>query len=315
MRPAAVVQGDDAAIIGGPLVGADTEEMTHETCDGQEEAAGRAGRVRLADTVGVRTVVAVVPPLGGPLNALGTEHAGAPEVELVQGDRVSLLPRGLPPRLEALVGFAFGQTVGAGDVAGADPVGPGHPGRGEEGVLPRQELQLADRRCSAPRRPRHGHRPPPAVVARQVALEEVGDQALGLQLRGRVLAHGQRLGDLPQRRPGPFDGGRRGQRPVLGGRGALGPGRQGARPLDGGDRVGRAARSGGARGAGHGRCICRCVHHVSSVGGRFPGPPRRIDRPRRRTGRTNQAAVMPMAPPTAIPSSRRASRSAPDSPK
>ena len=237
--------------------------------------------MRLADAVGIGSVLAVVPPLSSPLNALGTEHACAPQVELVQGNRVPLLARGLPAGLEALVGLTPGQVVGTAEVAGAKAVGPGHPWRSEEGALPRQELQLADRRGAAARRPRHGHRPAPAVVAGQVAPEQVGDQALGLQLGGRVLTHRQRLGDLVQRRPGALDGGRGGQGPVLGGRRALRLGRQGAGPLDG-SRSRDAVRGGGAPGAGRGRGICRCVSHPPSVGaprwGRSTGSRRAVTR-------------------------------------
>ena len=262
MGSAAVIQRDDPTVINGQLIGADTEDMAYLPGHEHEESAARAARVRLADAVRLRPVLAVVPPLGGTLDALMTEHASTPQIELVEGDPVPLLARGLPTGLEALVGLALGKVIGTSDVAGAETIGPGHPGRGEQGLLARQELQLTDRRSAAARRPGHGHRPAPALVAGQVALEKMGDQTLGLQLGSRVLPHRERFGDLAQCRSSALDGSRRGEDSVLGGGRPLRRGRQRAGPVDGGSpRL--TARSVGTRRSG--RCVCCCVSHSPSL--------------------------------------------------
>ena len=57
-----------------------------------------------------------------------TEYASTPQIELVEGDPVPLLTRGLPTGLEALVGLALGKAIGTSDVAGAKTIGPGTQG-------------------------------------------------------------------------------------------------------------------------------------------------------------------------------------------
>ena len=140
-----MVQGDHPAVVGGPLIGADPEQPPHGAGHTHEETAGAAGSVGLADAVGARAGLAVVPALGGAAPASGAEHAGPAEVELVQGRRVPLLTGGLPARLQALVGLAARQTVGAPHVPGPQAVCPGHPGGGEQRLLTGQEADLADR--------------------------------------------------------------------------------------------------------------------------------------------------------------------------
>ena len=246
---AAVVQGDDATVVGGPLVGADSEDGAQSAGHGYEEAAGGAGGVGFADALGVGAVVAAVPALGGTGDALGAQDPGAAQVELVQGDGVGVLAGGLPTGLEALVGLLAGETVGAGDVAGFEAVGPRDPGGGEEGLLSGEELHLTDGGGAAAWDAAEGDRPAPAAVAAQGAVEQVGDEALRVGGGGQVLADGDGVGDLLQRVAGELDGGWRGEGLVLGGLGLLAGGGQGAGARHGGRGRHRAlqGRRGGAR--------------------------------------------------------------------
>ena len=257
---AAVVQGDDAAVVGGPLVGAHTEDGAQGASHRHEEAAGRAGGVGLADTLGLGAVVAAVPALGGTGDALSAQDPGAAQVELIQGDGVGVLAGGLPPGLEALVGLLAGEAVGAGDVAGFEALGPWDPGGREEGLLAGEELHLADGGGAAARDATEGDRPAPAAVAAQGAVEQVGDEALGVGRGGHVLADGDGVGDLLQRVAGQLDGRRGGEGLVLGGQGLLAGGRQGA-----------GARHGGRRRRGRGRARCRGRALQGRSGGARPG--------------------------------------------
>ena len=269
---AAVVERDDAPVVGRPLIGADAEDAAQRTGERNEEPASGAGGVGLAHAVGLRAVLALVPAAGGAPHALGGQHAGPPEVEGVHARGVALLiARGLPAGFEALVGLAAGQTVGAGDVAGAQALRPGDPGRGENGVLAGKQLQFTDRGRTAARGPGQSHGPAPAAVAGEVALEQMGHQPLALAAGRDVLADAERLGDLAQGGVGESDGGRGGESPVLGGRGGLGPGGQGT----GAGELGRGGIRQGSGRAGrldrgrHLSCgMSRCVSHPASVGAR-----------------------------------------------
>ena len=257
---AAVVQGNDAAVVGGPLVGTDAEDGAQGTGHGHEEAAGGAGGVGLAHTLGVGAVVSAVPALGSAGDALGAQDAGAAQVELVQGDGVGVLASGLPPGFEALVGLLAGQAVGAGDVTGFEAVGPRDPGGSEESLLSGEELHLADSGGAAARDATEGDGPAPAAVAAQGAVEQVGDQAFGVGDCGEVLTNGDGVGDLLQGAVGELDGGRGGEGLILGGLGLLAGGGQGAGARHGGRfRVSRGrcralqGRRGGTRPGGDAR--------------------------------------------------------------
>ena len=214
----------------------------------------------LADALSLGAVVAAVPALGGAGDALSAQDSGTAQVELVQGDGVGVLTSGLPPGLEALVGLLAGQAVRAGDVAGFEALGPRDPSGREEGLLTGEELHLADGGGAAARDATEGDRPAPAAVAAQGAVEQVGDEALGVGRGSHVLADGDGVGDLLQRVAGQLDGRRGCEGLVLGGLGLLTGGRQGA-----------GARPGGRRRRGRGRTRCQGRVLQGRRGGARPG--------------------------------------------
>ena len=89
VRTAAVVERDDPAVVVGVAVGADAEQLGERAGDADQEAAGRALVGGRAGDRGLGAAVAVVPPLGGELAALGRERADPAEAEVL-GDRADL---------------------------------------------------------------------------------------------------------------------------------------------------------------------------------------------------------------------------------
>ncbi len=194
---AAVVEGDDPAVVVGVAVGADAERA---------RTAGRRCRTRKPQVVqqvgrrlGERRVgaaVAVVPPLGGEVAALEREGADPAQAEVL-GDRRGPAPcrrrragrrrrstsapaAGRPPRRAAgrrargrRAGSARGRAPTSGATIASSP-----------GISTTSSTVTAFWR----RRAGHGDRPAPADVAGAGAGEEVGDDALALDEVAEVLA-------------------------------------------------------------------------------------------------------------------------------
>ena len=245
MRATAVIQGDHAAVVSGPLVGAHAEHGAHGPGQAQQEAAGGAWGVSLAHAVGVRAMITVVPALGGLFDTFGAQDPGAPQVELIQGDSITLLlAGGLPSGLKTLVGLALGQAIGAGDITGHKPIRPGDPGRRQQRILTGQELHFTNSGGTPARWTGQGHGPAPPPVAGHSAVEEVGNKTLTGRARCDVVGHSPGGGNLLQGPLGQGNGGGGAECPVLGRLGLLGGGGQGPRPLLGAGGCERHARNG-----------------------------------------------------------------------
>src|SRR5207253_2705627 len=123
---------------------------------------------------------------------------------------------------------------------------PRHPHGRDHGLRTRQQVHLADRDQSRPRRPRHGDRPAPPAVAGRGAGEQVRQHAVALGGHPEVVADAVALGHLEGRVPRPVD------------RGTARAARATAR------RVGAAAGAEGAGESGLARVLG--LHAVSAAG-------------------------------------------------
>jgi hypothetical protein len=195
--PTAVVEADDAPVVGRPRVRAGTEELPQAAGDPHEVPARRTGGRRRASRRGLGPGFAPVPPGGGLVPALVIENPRSPETELGEHRPVEVVERvvavrrvgtaGLLERLvEQRVVPAVGQDVGLAQVTRGDAVGPRHPGRGEQRVRAGQEDDLADRRHPGAGHAREHDRPLPSPVAGVRAREPVGDDTLTLGRRREV---------------------------------------------------------------------------------------------------------------------------------
>src|SRR5699024_1768803 len=103
MRAAPVVERDDAAVEGRPLVRAHAELRAHAAGDRHEEAAGGALATGLAGELAVRSGVGGRPPLCGVRDPLARQDARPAQTELEVRDLVDVLARLRVDLLEAQV--------------------------------------------------------------------------------------------------------------------------------------------------------------------------------------------------------------------
>ena len=205
MGAAAVVGRDDPAVVGRVRVRAGTEQPAELAAERNEESAADTVRGGGVGQRRPRAVLAGVPAFGGALPADGREDPRPPgrgQLGRLSWPSVlfaSLFPAGEPvdhgvvafeghQRDEAFVVGRGGQQVPDAQVARPQPVMPRHPVRREQGVRPGEQDRLVDRDQLGPRRAGHRHRPPPADVGRIQALEQMGDDTLGLGLKAQVAA-------------------------------------------------------------------------------------------------------------------------------
>ena len=81
------------------------------------------------------------------------------------------------------------EQVAHADVAGLQPVTPGHPGGRQDRVGTGQQRAVVDRDVLGARGARHGHGPAPAGVGGVETLEQVGDDPVAAHLDTEMLAH------------------------------------------------------------------------------------------------------------------------------
>lgn len=259
VRAAAVVGGHDAAVVGGVLVRAHTEDLPQLPGQRDVEPAGGALRGRGHRDGGAGPADAVVPAGGGPVAALLRQHPDAPEPRLPQRLPVAvLLDLGVAGSEPDVVGRGRQQVAGA-EVAGTQPLQPRHPLRGEQGVLARQQDALADGHDLGARRPRHGDGPAPPLVGGVEALEVVRDHAVALGAETEMLADGLGSRGLLRGLTGEVDR-----------LGAGGVDRGRARPAS---RPGGGTSGGGADGGTRGGGLTRWAHApILAYGTAWPDP-------------------------------------------
>ena len=144
VRPAAVIQGDDAAVVRALPVGADPEDRPQRTGQSDAESAVEALARRLAGHGRRGAAVAVIPPLGGIVSTVLRQHPGATQAELPECLRCQLGLRVGVRRDEAGVVRRRGQQVAGREVLRLDAVAVGDPGGRDESSGTGQQHDLVD---------------------------------------------------------------------------------------------------------------------------------------------------------------------------
>ena len=215
-RAAAVVEGDHPAVVVGVAVGADAERLGERAGEPDQEAARPAGlgrglgqratrgRRRRRTTARRRRrdprATGCAPDRGrGPWRpartcALSSASSGSSPKEYVGTSRGS--------------SSATGSRSPGDRSPGLDPLAVGHPGRRDDRLGAGQQHDLVDGDPLLPRGARvSGDRPLPADVAPAGAGEQVGDDALALDLVAEVVADVGGVDVVEQRGARLVDGG------------------------------------------------------------------------------------------------------------
>ena len=149
VRAAAVVGGDDAAVGGrvGVAAGARPSAAASRPAAGRSRRS-RTGRARAGPWTTPGPNSPAAPAAHGLAAALAGHHPLAAQPEL-EGDDAALGVLGgvvvdRVGRRQARVVLGGGQHVADGEVAGAQPLVPGHPGGGEQRRVAGQQHDLVD---------------------------------------------------------------------------------------------------------------------------------------------------------------------------
>ena len=200
MRAAPVEEVHDPAV-GGHLVAAHPEHLAQRSGHRHHESAVAADPFGGPCHRRSRTVVAVVPALGGLVAPDGTEHPPPAQTQLDGGVVDQGIAGGGESGRQARIVGQWGQEIPGPQIAGPHPLIPGQPRRREQRRRPGHQHDLADRGVIGSRVGGDDHRPLPAVVAGEHREETVRRRDVVIEADPEVIADGL-TAELDHRRPG-----------------------------------------------------------------------------------------------------------------
>ena len=204
MRAAAVFEVDDGSV-GRHLVAAHPEHRPQRTGERQEEPAIAADALGGLCHLRAGAVVAVVPALRRLGPAPGTHHRASSQPDLGGGLVDLRVAGGHVTGHQPQVVRQRRQQVAGAQVAGPDPLIPGHPLRGQQRLGPGYQHHLADRRMVGTGVTGHHDRPLPALIAGQVGEESVGGAGGIFVADAEVVTYRVVAAVLDDRRPRQLD--------------------------------------------------------------------------------------------------------------
>src|SRR5690625_3516596 len=130
MRAAPVINRDDLAVGGRPLISARTKKTPERTSQRREKPTGCARAFRRNRVRGPGPMIAVIPALSGLGTPLGRQHAGTTQSEFPNCDSVGvLIARCLISGFEAVIVRNIGQHIAGAPVTALQASRPWNPRR------------------------------------------------------------------------------------------------------------------------------------------------------------------------------------------